>query len=118
MKCIVCDSGAQAFSALHKIKIRDNVVLVCEECLPSLFAGCSKLVMEKSISGAYAADSVLGVEKRLEHITKNHDRLEEEVEATKEEVKTVAKPVVAVATKAAKKPKQKYAKAKAKKKRR
>ena len=51
-------------------------MMVCEECLPSLFAGCSKLVMEKSISGAYAADTVIGVQKRLEHMSKDDESTE------------------------------------------
>ena|SRR3989338_8780433 len=91
LKCTVCDSIAQPYSALHKIKVGNNMTLVCEECLPGLFAGCSKLVMEKSISGAYAADNIIGVQKRIEHIIRNHEESEEKSDdsGVKVEVKVV-----------------------------
>ncbi len=66
MKCAICESVSQPYSALHKVNVRNNVAYLCESCLPDVFSECSKVVMEKSISGAYAADNVLGLQKVID----------------------------------------------------
>ena len=47
--------------------------------------------MEKSISGAYAADNIIGVQKRLEHMSRNNEEKEEKANDSdvKVEVKVI-----------------------------
>ena len=66
MECIVCESEQEAHLALHRFKVGNKFVVICENCLPDFYAECSRIVMLKSISGSYAADAIFTVQKRME----------------------------------------------------
>lgn len=66
MECMICGAKQEAHLALHRFKVGNHYAVICEHCLPDLFAECSRIVMWKSISGSYAADAIFTVQKKLE----------------------------------------------------
>ncbi len=66
MECMVCGAEQEAHLGLHRFKVGSKFAVVCENCLPDLYAECARIVMLKSISGSYAADAIFTVQKRME----------------------------------------------------
>lgn len=66
MECMICESQPEAHLALHRFKVGGKYAVICENCLPDLFAECSRVLMWKSISGSYAADAIFTVQKKME----------------------------------------------------
>ena len=75
MKCMICGTEAHGHMVLHRFMVAGHYFVICEHCLPDLYAECSRIVAWKSSAGAHAADSVLRIKKKLDSMEKDDEEL-------------------------------------------